>query len=55
VRQLVDEDDDGKAVIYKTIVGPGIRSTGHVTRTDFASWAKYEVELVDGEWQRVER
>lgn len=55
VRQLVDEDDDGKAVIYKTIVGPGIRSTGHVTRTDFASWAKYEVELVDEEWQRVER
>lgn len=55
VRQLVDEDDDGKTVIYKTIAGPGMRSTGHVTRQDFANWAKYEVEFVDEEWQRVKR
>jgi CBS-domain-containing membrane protein len=53
IRQLVDEDDDGKNIIYKTIVGPGIRSTGHVTRKEFAAWAAYEVELVDGKWQRV--
>jgi len=55
VRQLVDEDDDGKTIIYKTVAGLGIRTTGHVTRQEFASWAKYEVELVDEEWQRVLR
>lgn len=55
VRQLVDEDDDGATVIYKTIAGPGLRSTGHVTRQEFAGWAKYEVEQVDGQWQRVNR
>ena len=55
VRQLVDEDDDGKTVIYKTIVGPDVRSTGHVTRREFANWASYEVEPDDGDWKRVER
>ncbi len=53
VRQLVDEDDDGTNVIYKTMVGPGVRSTGHVTRKEFADWADYEVEQVDGAWRRV--
>lgn len=53
IRQLVDEDDDGTNMIYKTIVGPDVRSTGHVTRKEFAEWAEYEVEQVDGEWQRV--
>jgi len=53
IRQLVDEDDDGENIIYKTIVGPGVRSSGHLTRKEFASWAEYEVELVDGKWQRV--
>jgi len=55
VRQLVDEDDDGKTVIFKTIVGPDVRSTGHVTRQEFASWASYEVEPDNGGWKRVER
>ena len=55
VRQLVDEDDDGSTIIYKTVAGPGLRSTGHITRQEFANWAKYEVELVDGQWQRVVR
>ena len=55
VRQLVDEDDDGKTVIFKTIAGPVVRSSGHVTRQEFANWAKYEVELVDKEWLRVQR
>lgn len=55
VRQLVDEDDDGNTVIYKTIAGHDLRSTGHVTRQGFAGWAKYEVEFVDEEWQRVQR
>ena len=55
VRQLVDEDDDGTTVIYKTIAGPAERSAGHITRQQFASWAKYEVEFVDKEWHRVER
>jgi CBS domain-containing membrane protein len=55
VRQLVDEDDDGSTIIYKTVAGPGLRSTGHITRQEFANWAKYEVELVDGQWQRVIR
>ena len=55
VRQLVDEDDDGTTVIYKTIAGPAERSAGHITRQQFANWAKYEVEFVDKEWHRVER
>ena len=55
VRQMVDEDDDGTTVIYKTITGPAESSAGHITRQEFASWAKYEVELVDNEWRRVER
>ena len=55
IRQLVDEDDDGNNIIYKTIVGPAVRSSGHVTRKEFAAWAEYEVELVDEKWQRIER
>ena len=55
MRQMVDEDDDGTTVIYKTISGPAESSAGHITRQEFASWAKYEVELVDNEWRRVER
>ena len=55
VRQMVDEDDDGTTVIYKTVAGPAERSAGHITRQEFANWAKYEVELVDNEWRRVER
>ena len=55
VRQLVDEDDDGKTVIYKTISGPDVRSTGHVTRESFARWASYEVEPDEDGWKRVER
>ena len=55
IRQLVDEDDDGNTVIYKTIAGHDLRSTGHVTRQEFAGWAKCEVEFVDEEWQRVQR
>ena len=55
VRQLVDEDSDGKAVIFKTIVGPDVRSAGHITRQEFANWASYEVEPDEGSWKRVER
>ncbi len=55
VRQLVDEDDDGKMVIYKTLVGPDERSSGHITRQEFASWASYEVEPDGADWKRVER
>ena len=55
VRQLVDEDDDGKTVIYKIVDGPDVRSTGHITRQEFANWASYEVEPDEGSWKRVER
>ncbi len=55
IRQIVDEDDDGANVIYKTVYGPRLRESGHVTRKEFANWAKYEVEHSDSEWKRVER
>lgn len=58
VRHIVDESDDPHAgngdVIYKTVAGKGRRSSGIVSREDFANWARYEVFLNETSWQRVE-
>lgn len=51
VRQIVDESED--SVIYKTVVGAGRRTSGVMPRTEFASWAKYEVERDEGNWRKV--
>ena len=57
VRQVVDEADnprpDRDQIIYKVVAGQGRRSSGVISRQDFASWAKYEVFLNENSWQRV--
>ena len=58
VRQVVDEAvnprPDKDQIIYKVIAGHGRRSSGTVSREEFARWAKYEVYLNENSWQRVE-
>lgn len=58
VRHIVDESDDVNSgngdVIYKIVAGKGRRSSGIVSREDFANWARYEVFLNETSWQRVE-
>lgn len=58
VRQVVDEAvnprPDKDLIIYKVVAGNGRRSSGTVTREDFARWAKYEVFLNENSWQRVD-
>ena len=57
VRQVVDESDNPRPgrdqIIYKVIAGQGRRSSGVISRQDFARWAKYEVFLNENSWQRV--
>ncbi|MBI3771889.1 MAG: HPP family protein [Gammaproteobacteria bacterium] len=57
VRQIVDEssepDPAARKVIYKTVAGSGKRSTGCITRAEFASWAKHEVFRDDKHWKRI--
>jgi len=58
VRQVVDEAVNPRPgkdqIIYKVIAGHGRRSSGTVSREEFARWAKYEVYLNENSWQRVE-
>lgn len=58
VRQVVDEsrhpDPRRDQLIYKVVAGHGRRSSGTITREQFALWAKYEVYLNENSWQRVE-
>ncbi|MEZ5541295.1 MAG: HPP family protein [Pseudomonadota bacterium] len=57
VRQIVDEshhvDPDKDMVVFKVVAGKGLRSSGVVTRTDFARWASYELEREETSWKRV--
>jgi CBS domain-containing membrane protein len=57
VRQVVDESSDPRPqrdqLIYKVVAGQGRRSSGIVSREEFARWAKYEVFLNENSWQRV--
>jgi CBS domain-containing membrane protein len=57
VRQVVDESSDPRPnrdqIIYKVVAGQGRRSSGTISREDFARWAKYEVYLNENSWQRV--
>lgn len=58
VRQVVDEsrnpDPDRDSVVYKVAAGAGLRSSGVMTRTQFARWASYEVTRDDDNWNRIE-
>jgi len=57
IRQVVDESPhaspDQDMVIYKVIAGPGKRSSGVLTRREFATWAQYEVYREEENWKRV--
>lgn len=58
VRQVIDESNvpggDRDQVIYRVVAGQGRRSTGALSRVDFAHWARYEVALNENSWQRVD-
>lgn len=57
VRQIVDEsphtDPDKDMVVFKVVAGKGLRTSGVVTRADFASWASYELVRDDENWKRL--
>ncbi len=57
VRQVVDESNDPRPdrdqIIYKVVAGKGRRSSGTMSREEFAQWSKYEVYLNENSWQRV--
>jgi CBS-domain-containing membrane protein len=59
VRQIVDEANTPRAhqdlIIYKVVAGDGRRSSGTLSREEFARWGKYEVFLNENSWQRVDR
>jgi len=57
VRLVVDESRHPQPqrdqLIYKVVAGQGRRSSGILTREEFAHWARYEVYLNENSWQRV--
>jgi len=57
IRQIVDESPhpspEHDMVIYKGIAGPGKRTSGVLSRTEFSTWAQYEVYLDGQNWKRV--
>jgi CBS domain-containing membrane protein len=57
VRQIVDESDNSRPgrdqIIYKVVAGKNRRSSGTISREEFAQWAGYEVYLNENSWQRV--
>jgi len=53
VRQIIDESSDNDTVIYRTVAGAGLRSSGVLTRRAFAEWARYRVSRDDENWKRI--
>lgn len=58
VRQVVDAADNAIAskdqVIYKVVAGDGGYATGICLRTEFQTWARYEVSpQANGHWKKV--
>lgn len=58
VRQVVDAADNAVAskdqVIYKVVAGDGGYATGICLRSEFRSWARYEVKpQANGHWKKV--
>jgi hypothetical protein len=63
VRQIIDWDyenstgisqPDEEQLIFKVVAGNNRRSTGVMTKKDFARWAKHEVVRDEENWRRVE-
>ncbi|MGD2137976.1 MAG: HPP family protein [Gammaproteobacteria bacterium] len=57
IRQIVDEsshtDPERDMVVYKVMAGRGMRTSGVLSRADFARWARYEVSRDDENWKRL--
>ena len=57
VRLIIEQDERNdrpdRELIYKTVTGPGRRSTAVTTREEFARWARHEVYREDENWRRV--
>ena len=58
VRLIIEQDErsdrPGRELIYKTVTGPGRRSTAVTTREGFARWARHEVYPEEENWRRVD-
>ena len=57
VRQIIETsnnaDPNEDTVVYKVLAGQGRRTSGTMSRTEFAHWARYEVLRDDENWKRV--
>lgn len=57
VRQIVDEsqhaEPDRDMVVFKVVAGKGLRTSGVITRSDFARWSSYELARDETSWKRV--
>lgn len=57
IRQVVDEsaspDPEKDMIIFKVVAGAGRRSSGTLTRTTFAGWARHELRREGNNWKRV--
>lgn len=58
VRLIIEQDERGdrtdRELIYKTVTGPGRRSTAVTTCEEFARWARHEVYRDEENWRRVD-
>lgn len=58
VREVVDAshtgDPERDQVIYKVVAGPRARTSGVMTRSEFARWARYEVVRHGKGWRRAD-
>ena len=58
VRQVVDEsqnpDPDKDMVVYKVVAGAELRTSGVVSRTEFARWATHELARDSNNWKHLD-
>jgi CBS-domain-containing membrane protein len=57
IRHVVDmpvAESPNDLLIYKVVAGSDRRSSGTLSRADFARWARHEVFLNENSWQRAE-
>ena len=52
VFQITHEHADA-TVTFKIVAGAGRRTSGTLSRGEFARWAKYEVVLKENEWVKL--
>ena len=57
VRRIVDESRDtnpeNDSVVYKVVAGTGFRTSGVMSRTEFARWARFELQQDEKDWKRI--